>query len=172
MIWRSITSFAALFLIALLEESFISALPGFLRLIPLIFVSGVLLYHFLRPNLGCAWLIAGGLLLDILGFADAPQVLAYGLAGLAGLFLARKVFTNHSLYATLGLGASMWTVVLIFETIWTALTQLVGNTPVPFSVFFDLFWARLLVFSLSLLLAFSLSRWAATIIKRQFLLRH
>ena len=171
MIIRSISLFLALFAVVLIEDGFISSLPYPLSLTPLVFVLGVLLYHFTRPSLGCVWLIAAGALLDFIGLPGSSHLLAYATAGLVGLFLDRRVFTNHSLYAMIGLGTSMWTVSSLIEEIWMAVRQAMIGRPLLLAFFSEIFWTRLFVFSLALLVAFMLIRRFSTFIKRQFLLR-
>lgn len=171
MIIRSVSLFLALFIVILVEDGFISSLPYPLSFLPLAFVCGVLLYHFTRPSLGCVWLATAGALLDFVALPGPPHFLAYATAGLVGLFLDRRVFTNHSLYAMIGLGASMWAVSSLFEGIWMAARQAMIGHPLSLAVFSEIFWTRLFVFSLSLLVAFMVVRRLAAFIKRQFLLR-
>ena len=160
MIIRSIGIILALLACVILEDSFISALPPPLYWIAPTFVIGVLIYHFVRPNFGCVWLAVGGAFLDLIGLSRVPHVVTFTLAGLVGIFLARKVFTNRSLYATMGLGVSMMTVQVILEDI-----------ALPFSDAASVFWTRMWVFALSLFLAFFVSRRLTALFQKLFLLR-
>lgn len=168
---RSLFLSSSLLFCALLEASFFSALPPLLGHVPVIFVIGVLLYHFLRPNIGAAWLIGGGILLDVLRVPSSVHLFSFTVAALLGIILARKFFANHSLYATVGLGASMYGCALVFEIIWMAIFATHHGRTIPPQALSAFFWQHLLVFVVALLFSYGASRQGATSLRRLFFFR-
>lgn len=107
MILQAFLSFLLLIGTVTTELSFFASFPEPLRSFPLVMLFGVLIAHFVRPNVGCAWMIVGGIMLDMMGSPGYSIFFAYGVAGLTGFLLQQRVFTNRSLYAMMGLGLSM-----------------------------------------------------------------
>ncbi len=97
MILRSVFLSFILLLTTLFQASFITALPRPLSGVPLTFVIGVLLYHFARPNIGAAWLVVGGIMLDIFSPPGPVHFFSFAIAACLGILLARNVFANRSL---------------------------------------------------------------------------
>ena len=171
MIFRAVLSAIALFIAVLIEDAFVSALPEPLNLIAVVFTIGVLLFHFVKPHYGAAWLVAGGAALDLVALPGPSRTVAYALAALLGLFLARKVFSNRSLYALLGLGVSMFAGAIIVESIWYEVLRLIVSEPVAFSALLQAFWTRLLTFAITVFVAYFLSRRSVVFFQKLFFLR-
>ncbi len=107
MILQAFLSFLLLIGVVTTELSFLASFPEPIRSFPLVLLFGVLIAHFVRPNVGCIWMIIGGILLDLMGTPGHLITFAYSSAGLTGVLLQKKVFTNRSFYAMMGLGLSM-----------------------------------------------------------------
>ena len=152
------------FLLVGFELGVISAWPTPWNQIPLVFLTGVLIMHFVRPVFGVIWLLVAGLFLDLLGLPDVPHVLTFGLAGAAGLFLAHRIFTNRSVYAMIGLGASMYFVVSLVGLLWYFFLDAVAP-------FFQSLFTEWVVFFVALLAAFFASRRLANLLRTIFLVR-
>lgn len=171
MIFRSIFLTLALFLTVVLQSSLVAALPMPLAVFPLVCIVGVLLYHFLRPNIGCAWMIVGGLLLDVFSPQGPSHFIIFSLSAVLGLLLARKVFANRSLYATLGLGACMYGCNLLLHIFWLASIKQSAGHPLPLTDASAYFWGQLMLFVAGLFLAFGFTRRTALFFRQFFLLR-
>lgn len=94
----SISSFLVLFV---LETSFLHALPTILPLIPLVFAVSLFLIQSFGLIDGVLWMFGYGLLLDLSHLSPVPFFsVILGITGLIAFVLARRVFSNRSLYGT------------------------------------------------------------------------
>lgn len=171
MMLRSFFLTLALLGVTLSEASFFSALLFPFSAIPLTFVIGVLLYHFLRPSIGAAWMVGGGILLDLFSLPGVSHTLAFAAAALLGALLARNVFANRSLYATIGLGSCMYGCALVVELIWIASAAASSGYALTLNQASAFFWGREFLFIVVLLLAYSVSRRGAASLRRFFFFR-
>ncbi|MBI4435193.1 hypothetical protein HY630_00835 [Candidatus Uhrbacteria bacterium] len=89
---------ALLFLLTL-QVSFVHALPYPFDRIPLVLVVSIYLYQYVNQRSCAWWLVAYGLVLDILSLSLAPlQSLSYLLIAGTMMLLVAHVFTNRSFY--------------------------------------------------------------------------
>lgn len=165
MIARLFIFLGTIFLLVAFELGVISAWPMPWSQLPLVFLTGVLIMHFVRPIFGVIWLLVAGLFLDLLGLPDVPHLLTFGLSGAAGLFLAHRVFTNRSVYAMMGLGAAMYFVVSLVSLFW----HLIQNASAPF---FQTLMSEWIVFLVALFATFFASRRLANLLRTVFFVRH
>lgn len=103
-------SIALLFILSLFTEaSLISSLGAPLSAAPVLFFVGVVVMHRSSPSYGAAWFALSALLLPRVS-QDAGVWVAYLAVGVAGTLLMSRVFTNRSVYALLGLGATLYVI--------------------------------------------------------------
>lgn len=171
MIPQIVLSFCSLVALAVIQVSLFAVLPGPLRLIQPVFIVGVLLYHLIRPQIGAVWLILGGVVLSVLGDRPGTILVAYAASAILGIFLARSVFTNRSVYAMMGLGAVMFLPLAIVDGIVAGTEAVRGIAPISFGRFFAIEAVALVVLVLSLLLTYDLGRRLLRRIQRLVFLR-
>lgn len=171
MIIRALTIFFALLALSFIESSFFSALDSPVHAVPIVFIFGVLLYQLSSPAVGLCWLFFGGMLLDLSTPNFVPSVWTFSLAGMVGIVLCRRVFANHSLYALVGLGASMWALNTLLEIIWLSVRQITTGHALPLTYYSAAFWNDMAIFLVALLLVSTLTRQVSLRLRRQFLLR-
>lgn len=102
MIRFAVTALSLLALIGL-QHGFLASLPYPLPLLPLTFAAGI--YAAQRKLLAeGAWGIAGyGIILDSMRLgAVSLESLSYSVAAIVGFLLARRVFSNRSVYGVVG----------------------------------------------------------------------
>lgn len=100
--------FAILFLAsAVFDAAFIHALGAPLAWIPFHFIAGVLVLHRSTEASGALWFLASALVLPFFGFEYGHPIAYVAVAGL-GVVLMRRIFTNRSVYALIGLGLTLY----------------------------------------------------------------
>lgn len=163
-ILRVLMGAAVLLTLTILEQGIFSPLP-------LVFLSGVLILHYVRPVIGWFWLASGGILLDLFGLPAWPETVAFALAGALGIFLARRVFTNRSLYAMMGLGVSMYAVVAVTWILTAVVRSLQDRAPLDLEDTLVFIGWQALAFLLGLLVTFLMSRRLAKSLRTLFFVR-
>lgn len=118
MVLRWCILIALVTLVALFEQTTLTAWPSPLNLLPLSFLIGILVMQFVSNGFGVLWLILAGIDLDYFGLAEAPQALSYAWAAIAVWILAQRVFTNRSVYAMMGMGATGYLIVTGIQMLW------------------------------------------------------
>ena len=109
---------ACLFLLsAFLDVTLIHALGEPLALLPLHFIIGVIVLHRGGAVSGALWFGFSALLLPMIGF-DSGTLLGYVATGALGFVLTKRVFTNRSVYALVGLGAALYTAFAVVNGIY------------------------------------------------------
>lgn len=99
---------AILFLVsAAVDVTFIHALREPLALLPLHFIIGVIVFHRSDEFSGGLWFAISSVFLPVFGF-EPSTVVAYLAMAFLGALLTRRIFTNRSVYALVGLGASLY----------------------------------------------------------------
>ncbi|MFH1712059.1 MAG: hypothetical protein ABH846_02375, partial [Patescibacteria group bacterium] len=81
--------------------------------LPLHFIFGIIVMHRVGTTAGFFWFLATGIFINISGF-DFISFIAYLAVAVFGIILTKRMFTNRSVYALEGLGASLF---LIFSII-------------------------------------------------------
>lgn len=114
---------AFLFLLsAFVDVTLIHALGDPIALLPLHFIVGVIVLHRGGPISGALWFGFSALLLPVIGF-DNGTLLGYVATGALGFILTKRVFTNRSVYALVGLGAALYTSFAIVNGIFLLIAQ-------------------------------------------------
>lgn len=111
MITGVLTALAFVLTLAI-EQGAIRSLPAPLGLFPLMLVCGVLVMHRGDLFLGVCWFVAMAIIVHPWG-NGAVAVAPLLVAAVAALPLQQKIFTNRSVYALLGLGASLFFVMTL-----------------------------------------------------------
>lgn len=137
---------ALLFIFALFTEaSLIASLGKPFNAIPFLFLVGIVVMHRLQPGYGIAWFILSAIFLPTLS-QDKGIWLAYVAVAIAGSLLMDRVFTNRSIYALLGLGATLY---VLF-----ALIQLFFKTE-AYQLFYGFIFAMIGIYTGSAIARFS-----------------
>lgn len=114
---------ACVFLLsAFVDVTLVHALGEPLALIPLHFIVGVIVLHRGGASSGALWFGFSALLLPVIGF-DSGTVLGYVATGALGFVLTKRVFTNRSVYALVGLGAALYTSFAIVNGVFLLITK-------------------------------------------------
>ncbi len=149
----------------MIEQTMLSAWSSTFQLLPLSFLVGVLVMHFVSNGFGVLWLVLAGIELDQLGFSDAPNVFSYALAAVVMWFLAQRVFTNRSVYAMMGLGTVGFLVVTVIHTVSFSLR----GVGVSYLASLPAEWA---IFLVALFVSFLASRRISVFMRTIFLVRN
>ena len=94
-------------LLAVVQTSFFSSLPGLLAYAPLVLACGVYLRQHVQERSGALWIVGFGIFLDLLAIPSFPfETISYAAAAAVASLTAGRVFSNRSWYGLLACGAS------------------------------------------------------------------
>lgn len=99
-----------------LETSAVQSLPPPYSAFPLMLIAGVIVLHRTDAVLGIAWLLLMALFADAWG-EGSGAILPFLIASALAVPLKRRVFTNRSVYALLGMGLSVQVVLIVTATL-------------------------------------------------------
>jgi len=92
-------------LLAVIQTSFFSSLPGILAYTPLVIAAGIYLRQHVQELGGALWIVAFGLFLDVLAIPSFSfETLSYGTAAIVVSLSSQHVFSNRSWYGLLACG--------------------------------------------------------------------
>lgn len=131
MIVQAFTLLALLVLLTI-QVSFVQSLPFPLDRVPLVLVMVIYLYQYHARTHVWWWLIAYGLLLDVLVVSFAPlEWLSYGLTAMTMVYLASHVFTNRSFYGITATALLCLLVLTVSQMSLNSLFWLWGSSTLP-----------------------------------------
>jgi len=153
MIIKIIINILLIFILTMIQFSFISGLPAPFNNLNLILISLVFILAFTSLDAALWWAVLFGFLLDIFSFSFFGQhLISLTLTTVLVYLLLNNFFTNRSLYSLLAL-VSFATI--IYEVCLNSFSYIVNFTNKTNVIFFGInFWqAKLIQLSLNLLLA-------------------
>jgi len=133
---------------SIIELSVVNTLSYPYFLFPIAFSIGVLMFHTLPILYGILWFILLPIMLSILG-SESINILPYIIVLIAGTTLTMRVFTRRSMYALLGLG-------IILISLLSGTQILFGNSPFGNNPGLGSFGWAILELIIALIVGFSL----------------
>lgn len=155
---RSILFLMFFLLLAIVQYSFFTSLPGILRLFPLILTVGVYLLQHQSSSVGAWLIVANGLFVDFYELQMVPmESISCILAALVAGYLAKHVFSNRSLYGVLACGIVVFGVIKISQICILGLVWIRNAEDIYWHIFYqETLWSLgLLIIGLILLFPFA-----------------
>ena len=120
-----------------IEISFLSTMPFSIHLAPLLYAVVTYLIQHLGIYKIALWLPLHGFILDYYQIGTSSfQIIAYGIAALSIMYLARHVFTNRSFYGVMANALISFLILISIQSIILFTESLLGRK-VLWSIFVD-----------------------------------
>lgn len=111
----------------MIQLGFIASLPSPLVYTPFLFLAGVYFIERGKTEVGIAWMISFGLLLDGLRVSDAPlDTVSYAAAAFCAYFLVKKIFSHRSFFGTIAISFGSLIVLSFSEILFSFLYWMVS----------------------------------------------
>lgn len=142
---RFILQIFILFLLIIVQVSFIHALPFPFDRIPMVLIVTIYLYQYGSQTSIWWWLILYGFILDYLAISVAPlEMISYGFTAFTMTLLVAHVFTNRSFYGMAATALLSLFVLTICELFLIGVTQILISTNFSWQdVIFSQLWAMI-----------------------------
>ena len=168
---RIIFSAVIFFLVFVVEKSFLGSLPSFFPIIPLVFGMSVYLLQHHGFHTGIWWVIFYGLFLDIFSIGVFPiETFSYSIGAVVIYFLARKIFTNRSLYGLMASGIVGLFSVSVIQAMLLFLFSLSTHADLQLLALTKHFLIREVLLSLLIMFLFIFAKRIQTVLISTFLL--
>lgn len=137
-------------MLAIVQTSFFSSLPGVLAYTPLVIAAGIYLRQHVQEESGALWIVAFGLFLDVLAIPSFPlETLSYGAAAVMVSLTSQHVFSNRSWYGLLACGGSAVVAMNVVRAITLGIVSLRHPERVSWHAFGNTaLWNLVLLFAL------------------------
>lgn len=104
---KALTLTTFFLLLAVIQTSFFSSLPGLLAYAPIVVACGVYLRQHVQERSGALWIAGFGIFLDALAIPSFPfETVSYAVAAMVAALTSERVFSNRSWYGLLACGGS------------------------------------------------------------------
>ncbi len=135
-------------MLAIVQTSFFSSLPGILAYAPLVIAAGIYLRQHVQEPSGAFWIVAFGLFLDMLAIPSFPlETFSYGAAAIAVSLTSQHVFSNRSWYGLIACGGSAIVAMNVTRAIILGIVALRHPERVSWPAFGEtLLWNLILLF--------------------------
>jgi rod shape-determining protein MreD len=158
-------------LLAVVQTSFFSSLPGLLAYAPLVLACGVYLRQHVQERSGVLWIAGFGMFLDLLAIPSFPfESVSYAAAAVIATLTAGHVFSNRSWYGLLACGASSMAALGLTRAVVLGIVSLRHPERVSWAAFGETFFWNMVLLPILLSLCFAFAGQIRSFLRTTFMI--
>lgn len=156
---RFLLSFSIFLFSFFFETSFLSSLPFIFSFTPFVFAFGVYLLQHQGFVDGFVWILIYGFFLQVLHLSTSPlPIMSFFIGAVIGLFSARHLFSNRSLYGVVACALTGYLMIIFTEFIIVFSSSLIGPVDPVWSSFFLSHVYRVIMLVVVIIILYLLAR--------------